>query len=52
MKEHLYKSDTELLLFKLEFMGVMMMAGRTEEADDAYQAALQLAEKLVEEENK
>ena len=52
MKEHLYKSDTELLLFNLQMLGIMMVAGRDEEADGAYQTALQLAEKLVEEENK
>ena len=52
MKEHLFKSDIELLLFNLEMLGIMLVAGRDKEADNAYQSALQLAEKLVKEENK
>lgn len=35
------------LLFELQFLGLMMMAGRTEEADAAYQRAQKLAQQLV-----
>ena len=41
------KTPAARLLFQLQFMGLMMMAGRTEEANAAYQKAQQLAQQLV-----
>tara|TARA_R110000796_G_scaffold95152_2_gene200287 strand:+ start:226 stop:378 length:153 start_codon:yes stop_codon:yes gene_type:complete len=43
------KTPAQSLLFQLQFMGMMMMAGRQEEADTAYQKAQQLAKQLVDE---
>ena len=42
------KTTAEQLLFQLQFMGMMLMVGRAEEADTAYQKALALAKELVE----
>jgi hypothetical protein len=35
------------LLFQLQFMGLMMMSGRQDEADAAYVKAQQLAQQLI-----
>jgi len=42
------KSEAETLLTKLELLGIMMVAGRLDEADDLYNEALELARSLVE----
>ena len=42
------KTTAEQLLFQLQFIGMVLMVGRTEEADTAYQKALALAKELVE----
>jgi predicted RNA polymerase sigma factor len=41
------KTLAEQLLFQLQFMGMMLMVGRQEEADTAYQKALALAKELI-----
>lgn len=41
------RTTAEVLQFRLQFMAVMMMAGRTEEADTAYQQALELVQELI-----
>lgn len=41
------RTTAEVLQFRLQFMAVMLMAGRTEEADAAYQQALELAQQLI-----
>ena len=35
------------LLFQLQFMGLMLQTGRTEEADTAYRKAQQLVQQLI-----
>ena len=47
MKDSL-KSEAETLLTKLELLGIMMMSGRLDEADDLYNEALELSRSLVE----
>ena len=42
------KTTAEQLLFQLQFMGMMLMAGRPEDADTAYQKAIALAQELIE----
>ena len=46
------KTPAEQLLFQLQFMGMMLMVGRQEEADTAYQKALTLAKELIEAEQR
>ena len=41
------QTTAEVLQFRLQFMAVMLMAGRTEEADTAYQQALELVQDLI-----
>ena len=41
------KTPAQALLFQLQFMGLMMMTGRTDEAETAYQTAQKLAQELV-----
>jgi hypothetical protein len=41
------KTLAEQLLFQLQFMGMMLMVDRQEEADTAYQKALTLAQELI-----
>ena len=40
-------TPAQSLLFQLQFMGLMMMSGRQDEADAAYQKAQKLAQQLV-----
>ena len=42
------KTTAEQLLFQLQFIGMVLMVGRTEEAYTAYQKALALAKELIE----
>ena len=42
------KTTAEQLLFQLQFIGMVLMVGRTEEAYTAYQKALALTKELVE----
>lgn len=41
------KTPAQSLLFQLQFMGLMMMSGRQDEADAAYVKAQKLAQQLV-----
>lgn len=41
------RTTAEQLEFSLQFMAVMLVAGRTEEADTAYQRALELVQELI-----
>jgi len=41
------KTPAQSLLFQLQFMGIMMLSGRQDEADAAYVKAQQLAQQLV-----
>tara|TARA_R110000824_G_scaffold217366_1_gene403873 strand:- start:80 stop:241 length:162 start_codon:yes stop_codon:yes gene_type:complete len=41
------QTPAESLLFQLQFMGLMMMSGRQDDADAAYQKAQKLAQQLV-----
>ena len=41
------KTPAQSLLFQLQFMGIMTMSGRQDEADAAYVKAQQLAQQLV-----
>ena len=41
------KTKAERLLFQLQWLGVMGMAGREEEADAAYVKAQELAQELI-----
>ena len=50
-EEHMNATDkttAEQLLFQLQFIGMVLMVGRTEEAYTAYQKALALAKELIE----
>jgi hypothetical protein len=40
-------TPAQSLLFQLQFMGMMMMSGRQDEADAAYVKAQKLAQQLV-----
>ena len=42
------KTTAEQLLFQLQFIGMVLMVGRTEEAYTAYQKALALTKELIE----
>ena len=41
------QTPAQSLLFQLQFMGMMMMSGRQDEADAAYVKAQKLAQQLV-----
>lgn len=41
------KTPAQSLLFQLQFMGIMQMSGRQDEADAAYVKAQKLAQQLV-----
>jgi len=41
------KTPAQSLLFQLQFMGLMTMSGRQDEADAAYVKAQQLAQQLI-----
>ena len=41
------KTTAQSLLFQLQFMGLMMMSGRQDDADAAYIKAQKLAQQLV-----
>ena len=42
------KTTAERLLFQLQLLGMMSMAGRAEEADQAYVRTQELAQELIE----
>ena len=41
------QTQAEILLFKLQFMGVMMMSGRQEEVDKLYVDAQKICQEMI-----
>ena len=41
------QTQAEILLFKLQFMGVMMMAGRQEVVDELYVDAQKICKEMI-----
>lgn len=47
-KDENKKTLAQQLLFRLQFMGMMLMAGRNEQADESFRKAQELAQQLIE----
>ena len=46
-KQEIEKTQAEVLLFKLQFMGLMMASGRQEEVDQLYVDAQKLCQEMI-----
>ena len=47
-KQEVEQTQAEVLLFKLQFMGLMMMAGRQEHVDQLYVDAQKICQEMIE----
>ena len=46
-KQEVEQTQAEVLLFKLQFMGLMMASGRQEEVDQLYVDAQKLCQEMI-----
>ena len=48
VKQEKEQTQAEILLFKLQFMGVMMASGRQEDVDQLYVDAQKICQQMIE----